>query len=271
MSAPQRPDAPFPYAWLVIIPAVGALVTFLFIVPGGPLAKADLVAYAVCHRIPSHSLTIAGRPLPLCARCTGTFVGALVGLFGQGVILKRGRRAAFPPPPMIGAIVGFMALWAFDGVNSYLTMLGVPHLYTTRNVHRLVTGTLNGIAMSALIYPLFNFTLWHDPVAEPAIRGWRDLGSLLLLEAGLVGLGLAGWDWLLYPLGILSGLGVLTLLTSVNTMLVLLVVQRDNTVTTWRQALPALMAGLSITLLMIGAIDAARFALTGTFQGLPPF
>jgi hypothetical protein len=123
--------------------------------------------------------------------------------------------------------------------------------------------------MSALVYPVFNFTLWRHPTTEPAIRNLRDLGVLLLLEAGMVGLVLAGWAFLLVPLALLSAAGVLILLTSVNSMLVLMIVRRENVADTWRAALIPLLAGLTVSLIQVGAIDVLRYTLTGTLSGIP--
>ena len=39
------------------------------------LDTTDYVGAAVCHRITDRSFSIAGRQLPLCARCTGMFLG----------------------------------------------------------------------------------------------------------------------------------------------------------------------------------------------------
>lgn len=266
---PRRPAFPLP--WLVVALAATAFLAFLIATPDGLLTKVDMVSYAVCHRISSHSLTIAGRQLPLCARCSGTFIGALVGLFGQAVVLRRHRAAEFPPPFITGILAGFMLLWATDGLNSYLTLFpNGPHLYEPQNWLRLTTGALNGLAMSTLIYPTFNFTLWRRPVPERAIQNLRDLGVLLTLEASLVGLVLTRWSFLLYPLAMLSALGVLTLLTSVNSMLALIIVRRENVVNTWREAIVPLLVGFTITLIQIGVIDVVRYALTGTLEGIPP-
>jgi len=247
-----------------------ALVMFIAATPGGLLTKADMVGYAVCHRIGSHSFAIGGRQLPLCARCTGTFIGALVGFLGQAVVLRRRRASEFPPAFIIVLLVIFTLLWASDGLNSYVQLIGGPHLYEPRNWLRLTTGALNGLTMSALVYPVFNFTLWRRPVPERAIRGLRDLGVLVLLEAGLVGLTLTGWSFLLYPLALLSALGVLTLLTSVTSMLLVMLVRRDNMVETWREAIIPLLAGLTVALIQVGVIDGVRYALTGTLTGIPP-
>jgi len=260
----------FPLAWLVILLAVTALVAFLVATPDGLLTKADMVGYAVCHRIGSHSFTIAGRQLPLCARCSGTFIGALIGFFGQAGVLRRRRASLFPPAHIIVVLVGFMALWAADGLNSYMALIQGPHLYEPRNWLRLSTGALNGLSMSALVYPILNFTLWRRPASEPTIRNLRDLGVLLLLEAGLVGLVLTQSSFLLYPLALLSAAGVLTLLTSVNGMLVLMIVRRENAVDTWREAVIPLLAGFTASLILVIAIDVVRYLLTGTLQGIPP-
>ncbi|HEY71994.1 MAG: hypothetical protein DRJ03_14425 [Chloroflexi bacterium] len=268
LDKPSRPVFPLP--WLVVLLAMMALVMFIAATPGGLLTKADMVGYAVCHRIGSHSFAIGGRQLPLCARCTGTFIGALVGFLGQAVVLRRRRASEFPPAFIIVLLVIFTLLWASDGLNSYVQLIGGPHLYEPRNWLRLTTGALNGLTMSALVYPVFNFTLWRRPVPERAIRGLRDLGVLVLLEAGLVGLTLTGWSFLLYPLALLSALGVLTLLTSVTSMLLVMLVRRDNMVETWREAIIPLLAGLTVALIQVGVIDGVRYALTGTLTGIPP-
>jgi hypothetical protein len=48
--------------------------------PPGILGKADAIGYAVCHRIAERSFHTHDRPLPLCARCTGMYLGVIAGL-----------------------------------------------------------------------------------------------------------------------------------------------------------------------------------------------
>jgi hypothetical protein len=97
----------------------------------------------------------------------------------------------------------------------------------------------------------------------------RDLGLLVLLELGMVGvvlsLVLISLPWTIYPLAFLGALGVLTLLTSVNTMLVLIAVQRENTVGNWRAALIPLLAGFTVSLIQIAAISVVRYGFTRSF------
>ena len=267
-SKPREPI--FPLRWLVVGLAIATLTTFLVATPGGLLTKMDMVGYAVCHRITARSFITAGRQLPLCARCTGTFIGTLVGFFGQAVVLRRRRAADFPPFHVTAILVGFVLVWAADGLNSSLTLFDGPHLYEPQNWLRLTTGALHGLTMSVFVYPVFNFTLWRHPASEQTVRSLRELGVLILLEAGLVGLVLTQWPFLLYPLALLGALGVLTLLTSVNTMLVLLITRRENVMDTWRDSIIPLLVGFTASLIQVGAIDLVRYTLTGTLEGIPP-
>jgi uncharacterized membrane protein len=244
------------------------LLAFILLTPNGWLNKIDAIGYAVCHRASTHSVFVQGRQLPLCARCTGTFVGALAGFFGQRVILRRRRAGRFPPVAVLILLVLFMVLWAVDGLNSYLSVFpGDLNLYRPRNWLRLVTGTLNGLAVAALLYPVLGFTLWQDYTRE---RGIRHIGELLLLVvvgAVPVGLVLWGWDPLLLPIAISSGAGVLFLLTCVNTLLVVMILRWENNATTWRQALAPIMSGLALSLVQVGLIDLLRYWATGTWAG----
>ncbi len=277
----------FPLPGLVIGVAVVAFVAFMLITPGALrdysgdwfMAKANMVGYAVCHQIAAHSFEIGGRQLPLCARCTGTFVGALVGFFGQALVLRRRRAVEFPSVLAILFLITFTLLWALDGLNSLLatpgmnttivTVLNVRNVYQPMQELRLLTGALNGLTMSALVYPAFNSTMWRQFLPERAIRGLRDLGLLVLLELGMVGLVLSlvliSWPWTLYPLAFVSALGVLTLLTSVNTMLVLIALQRENTADDWRTALIPLLAGFVVSLVQVAAISGMRYGVTRSF------
>jgi uncharacterized membrane protein len=261
---------PFPAPHLIALLAALATIAFLIAMPDGLLGAANMIAYAVCHRIASHSLVIGGRQLPLCARCTGTFSGALIGLLGQSLVLRRGKASRFPPTAIIVLTVLFIATMAADGLNSYISLIpNAPYLYEPRNWLRLLTGSLNGLAMSTLIYPIFNATLWLNPTEERTIRDTRDLIVLLALNLGAVALVLTGWFPLLYPIALASVAGILTLLTAINTMIFAMIIRRENVVENWRQAVTPVLAGLTISLFQIGAIDLLRFALTGTLDGIP--
>jgi hypothetical protein len=79
------------------------LILWLIATPPGLWGKADAVGYAVCHRIAIRSFHLESKQLPLCARCTGQYLGAIIGLSYLGVFSK--RRSGFPSKPVIASSV----------------------------------------------------------------------------------------------------------------------------------------------------------------------
>lgn len=252
-------------AWLVPLVVIG---TFLVLPPGDALTKTRLIGYAVCHQLPERSFHLGGEQLPLCARCSGTFLGALAG-FVLLTLRGRYRVIGLPPVPIVVVLVLFVVALGIDGLNSYLTFFpGLPHLYQPHNWLRLTTGTLNGLALSAIIYPVLNYSLWRDVVDAPSIRDSKELGLLIATGIGIVIVVLLEPAPLLFPLAILSTLGVLTLLTVLNTILLLMLFNRHGRAVTWQQALLPLWIGLSVSFIEIGAIDVLRYLVTRG-AGLP--
>ena len=256
------------HLWLAIALVCGALIPLLIITPSDSLERAGLVCSAVCHRYAGHTIEFAGTLLPLCARCTGTFLGSLLGLIGQAVVLGRRRASSFPSTGIMAVLIGFSLLWAFDGLNSMLDLRSGVSLYAPRNELRLITGALHGLTMSGLILPLFNFALLENPSDERAIRGWRDLGVLVLLNVGLVALVLGDWPPLLYPLALLSAAGVLTMLTLINSVLVMMVARWENRYHSLREAAVPILLGFVVSLAQITLLDLVRYAVIGNLAGM---
>jgi uncharacterized membrane protein len=224
------------------------------------LDKMDLVGSAICGRIPDHSFHIAGRQLPMCARCTGTFAGALLGFVGLLLLGKR-KAAQMPPAPVVGLLVGFIFLMAVDGANSYLTLiLGRPLLYEPHNLLRLATGTLHGLALSIIVFPIFNFTLWKEADHKPALSGFRDLGKIVLLLAlPMVLVVQSQVAVLLYPIAAISVAGVLAMLTVVNAMILVIATRREAMATAWWDAAWPITLGFAATLVELAAIALLRW------------
>jgi uncharacterized membrane protein len=253
--------------WTRVAVAISALLLVLAIAvpPHSLLQKADLVGYAICHQIPERSFILAGRPLPLCARCTGTFLGALVGLAAV-VVRRRLRATRMPPVPVLGLLVGFTALWAFDGLNSYLTLFpGAPHLYEPWNWLRLTTGMLNGLVLINITLPIYTYTLWRDVTNERVIRSVRELLAVLPVVAVLIVLVQAEIGWLLYPLAIISSLGVVVLLVLINSMIAAVVLGREGYAGSWLQAAAPLSLGAALGLLELAGMILLRSTLTTMF------
>jgi uncharacterized membrane protein len=264
-TEPEPTSPRWPRLTLVLVGlSVSIVLVLVAVPPHSVLGKADAIGYAVCHQIPERSFILAGRRLPLCARCTGTFLGALLGVTAM-LLLGRHRASRLPPVAVLGLLVAFIGVWAFDGLNSYMTLFpGAPYLYEPRNWLRLTTGLLNGLALIALVLPIYNFTVWREPVREPGIRSIWELLALLPVVALLVMVIQAEVGFLLYPLAILSSLGVVVLLVLINSMIAAVVLGREGYATSWRQVAVPLTVGAGLALLQITAMVLLRGYLTTT-------
>ncbi len=242
------------------------MLSYVFAPPWAPLKKADLIGYAICHQIPERSFHLAGHKLPLCARCTGTYLGVTLG-FLSIALLRRWRAGEMLSTPLIVALVLFIGAMGIDGLNSYLTLWGnLPTLYTPQNWLRAATGSLNGIALSMIVWPVFNFTLWANPApVRPLKNGWELL--VIVIAAGLVILVVQSEPgWLLYPVAMITTAGILWMLSIVNAMILLILFQKDSQAKCWRDAILPLLGGLIATLFELTMMGLFRYLLTGTME-----
>lgn len=82
----------------------------------------------VCHKMPSRSFFYKGKQFPICARCTGIFVGYIIGIITW----------IFYFPNIV--ITGLFFIPAgLDGGIQYFTK------YESTNMRRLISGILFGI------------------------------------------------------------------------------------------------------------------------------
>lgn len=261
--------------WIVPLAALAAFAGWMFIAPPGLLGKADAIGYAVCHRIDERSFHVDEDQMPLCARCSGTFTSAAVGLAFLAFTSR--RRSGMPDKKFYIPFALFFLAFAVDGSNSYLYLLKqttgtlekIPNLYIPNNTLRLFTGTGMGLTMAAFLFPAFNQTVWRDLDPAPAIGRWKQLlaliGLLLAVDLAI----LTEWPIFLYPIAFISPLGVLSLLTLIFSMVWLMLMRQDNTCTSIRELWFPLLAGFTMALIMILAIDLFRLQLTGTWGGFP--
>lgn len=261
---------PRPPVWRLALAGL-VLMTVLFVwnnfTPPGWLAKADAIGYAFCHRIAIRSLLFGERPLPLCARCTGMYLGALF----TGLLLYAANRSkvyGFPTRAASG-LLGLGVIWfGLDGVNSFAILLpgGRYFLYPPNNVTRLLTGLWLGIALAAYLLPVLHSALWRVASDQPMLTGWETLPLLALVGLLAVVVWFAPPELLLF-FGLASVLGVLILLALLYSTLLLLVSRKTELAQSWWQASPVLVLGLACAWGQILLIDWLRFQLTGTWAG----
>ncbi len=263
---------------MIFVPlaAILMIAAWLYIAPPGMLGKLDALGYAVCHRIDERSFHVDGQQLPLCARCSGMYLGAMIGIAFQAITAR--RRGGMPPWKIILPLGVIFAAFGIDGANSYLYLLkslgggpfrAIPNLYVPNNTLRLLTGLGAGMGIAAAIYPAFNQSVWKDWDRRPALGDYKSLGLLLVAMLVAAGLTLTDWSVVLYPVAFISAGGVLILLSMIYSMLWAMLMRQENLAERLRDFALPLLAGLTIALIQITVIDLGRLWLTHTWGGFP--
>jgi uncharacterized membrane protein len=246
---------------LVTIPAA-IISLFLAATPPGLWEKARIIGYALCHQLPQRSFFIHEHQTPLCARCTGMYLGFSIGLIFM-ILRRRTHAARMPPTAIIAVLIGFITIMGIDGINSTISIIpGAPQLYHTTNIHRIVTGTLFGIAMCLLFFPVFSTAIWRQPSGDRSLKNWRELIGLVLVALALDAIVLTQADWLFYPITILSIAGPLLLLSFMGAIIVLTLRNLVNNIDRWKQMALPMFAGVALGLVLITMMDFFRASIT---------
>jgi len=92
----------------------------------------------ICHQRPERSFFLNGHQFPVCARCTGLYLSAAMGIIGW-LALKIARRWSSLPfdprlakrvvilsaiPTAVSFMTGVLGIW--DGSNLTRAMLAIP-------------------------------------------------------------------------------------------------------------------------------------------------
>lgn len=95
----------------------------------------ELGGYLGCHRMPERSFFIKGKQFPVCARCTGAFIGYLIG----GILY-------FFVKINIWICILFCAILFLDWLIQYLEWK------KSTNIRRLITGIACGVGMIQMYF-----------------------------------------------------------------------------------------------------------------------
>jgi uncharacterized membrane protein len=237
---------------------------WLIFTPPGFWGKLTAIGYAVCHQSSNHSFFIGDLQLPLCARCTGMYLGALTAALYQ---VQFGRREAFPKKKILIILGALLVFFAVDGINSFLSGPLEQAFYPPTNWLRLLTGVGLGWGMAAMLVPAFHQLVWKDSISEPILSKLTQVLILAGLDLLPVLAILMRVDFLLYPIAVLTTLTIPVMLATIYAMLLMMVTYRENSFSSFKQMLPWLLAGLMIAILQIFVFDIVRLNLTGTWSG----
>lgn len=254
--------------WKNIVFLVCALVIIFWWIetPGGLLGKSDAIGYAVCHRIEARSFFLDDRPLPLCARCSGMYLGAVAGILFQFIFFP--RRGGMPGWKTGIPFMLFVLAFGIDGLNSYLHLFpGMNGAYEPQNWLRLITGTGMGLSIAAMLVPAFNQSVWKKWDPKSIYTGWKAYLGLIGSGFAVACLLLIDNPFFRYPLALISAAGVILVLGLVYAIIWLMVFHKDNQADRWLDLVIPLCAGLLTAFVQIGVFDWLRYLLTGTWSG----
>lgn len=253
---------------LIIFVAFGIIGAWLILTPAGVKGKADAVGYAICHRIPDRSFEAFGRHLPLCARCSGIYLGVMTALT---LYVAAGRlKASYLPNWKVLAGFGvFVVAIGIDGGNSYLHLFPdfEGGLYEPHNRTRLITGMFFGISFVTVLLPLFNATVWERTERRAPIGSLWELAGVCLVATLVITLVLLEVPLILLMIGLISAFGVVVMLTLIATVMVVTLMGRDGTYRRWSELWLPMLAGVTAAIALVGVIDFFRYLLTGTWDG----
>ena len=86
-----------------------------------------------CHQMPERSFFIKGKQFPVCARCTGVFIGYVFGIVFS---------LFFYLPVCINIL--FCLIMFADWLIQYIK------IHNSNNIRRLITGTLCGFGLTQI-------------------------------------------------------------------------------------------------------------------------
>jgi len=271
---PSGSESLQPKATKLIISRKGPLVagavalfslTLLIFTPGDLLSKLFIISSGVCPQRPAHSSFFQGQQLPLEARMVGIFGGfALMQFFLW--FIGRSRTLRLPTRPLTLVLMGLVLLTALDGLNATFYDVGLLYLYEPQLALRVITGTLAGLALTALIQPFFNLLVWKLAQRGGTLQRWRELGAGLLLGGGLIAATLSGWVIFFWPLALLAVGGVFSVMVMLNTMIYLMLVgsPRQNFAKSAADLLTPVSLIFLFTLAEMGLLAIVRVNLIGS-------
>jgi uncharacterized membrane protein len=214
------------------------------------------LGFGLCHQLADRSFIAGGVQLPVCSRDTGIYVGFVVSLAVIALLDRGRRRQEMPPAWILGIGVAALALMAWDGLTSYMG------LRETTNLLRLATGLGAGFALPLVVVPTVNSGLWRMPGTGRVLEEpWK---GLVWVAAAPVTFGMLVWVAPLMGAGyaLLTAACILVTFSAVNMIIVALLPRFERSAARLRDAWPAFLVALLVTVAELALAGWLRLALS---------
>jgi uncharacterized membrane protein len=245
-----------------------AIAAVFLVAPGGIELKTHLALHGLCAQRPSHTLHLGGAALPMDARMTGIYTGAMV-TFLWLLAAGRLRSAGGLSIKILGLMAGFVVILGLDGSNALLDDLGWWRPYEPHNLIRLATGLLGGTALGVGMAYLFAVSMWHrGRRSEAVVNRARDLAAPLAIAGSFAALATTGFPLMYAPFAVgllLAAVGVWAVLAMV---LIALLSNRSWSRGPYSELTPLALAAVPVAIGAIAAMAGLRL-LAESVWGLP--
>jgi uncharacterized membrane protein len=249
--------------WRWLLPVLVSAVLLAFLAVPAPLPLKLLLAMGgVCALRPAHSFFAGGVQLPIESRMIGIYGGFMLPLLVLLALRRLGPRR-LGSRPVIGVLALFFSSMAFDGINSTLADLGLPHLYESTNLTRPLTGLLSAIAVAPLLLWLLGVMATPRGEAPAVIQSRWDLLVPLVVNIGFAALVVREQAALYYPIALVSVGGVVGVLTIVALLVIVGMSGLEGRITRVRQIVAPGALALLIAFAMLAVTATVRWSVTG--------
>lgn len=241
---------------LVLLIAAGITLNWLHHTPGNLYAKGMAVGSSVCHQLSSHSFARDGIQFPVCARCSGLYLGCFIALL---YYITQGKKSGIPKRGFLLLALALTAAWGGDGLNSLISdFLGRPFLYTTDNTTRLVSGFGMGLVLATALVVLFNITIWKDAEKAALLRNLRQIGAYMLASAGMGCLLVFGNSTIFQILAYICVLTIVAVISTLYTIFWVILLKKENTFERMKALAIYFLAGFASAMVQITIMSSLR-------------
>ncbi len=253
----------------LFVGGIAAIAFAIFVMaPGDVASKTHVALHGLCAQRPSHSLQIGGSTLPMDARMTGIYIGAMATLIWL-IAARRLRSARVPSRPVLAVMAVCVLALGVDGFNGLLVDLRFQSPYEPSNLLRLATGVLGGASLGVALGHLFASSIWarvdrrQAVVTRPA-----ELVVPIGASSAISALALMNLPLLYAPFAVgllLAAIGVFWVLAIT---VLALVTDRGWSCRAWGDLAPLALASFFAAIATICALASLRFAAE-QLLGLP--
>jgi uncharacterized membrane protein len=204
----------------------------------------DRIGFSVCHQLPERTLLFGKIFMPVCARCSGIYLGFLFSIIFLFIVFRK-KESELPPVYVIVAAVFFILSTVADGVFSYLGF------YNSNNIVRLITGYLFGAGLSIIIYPVFVYQYFKNSQKKRIFHNYRHFIYFMVFSIIIIIIQILSPAWSGTFFYYLNGFSVIFTFYFSNLALLLLIpyfAQKAEKILARQIILPSMLA-LAVTLL----------------------